>query len=219
MSWRCGGSTNDELVTNLVRAGRVTHKSAIFAMRSVDRALFVPADSRRSCYDDHPVSIGFGATISAPHMHAWMLDLVAPHLGAGSTALDVGSGSGYIVACLARMGAKVFGVEHVGELVARSIEAVLRAGLSREQFEIRQGDGRQELAGEGPFDVIHVGAAAQPEVAPVLMRQLKPHGVLAIPIDEGHKQSLYKYWWGRKGKMKTERISGVRFVPLTDAPD
>jgi protein-L-isoaspartate(D-aspartate) O-methyltransferase len=216
MAWSASAATNEQLINNLVRLKLVTNVLAIAVMRAVDRALFVPSVSSREAYQDHPVSIGFSVTISAPHMHAMMLDLMAPHLGPGSSALDVGSGSGYIVACLAKMGAKVFGVEHISELVPRSIDAVVRAGVARDQFDIREGDGRQGLESEAPFDVIHVGAAARPQVVPVLMKQLKPNGILIIPVDEGYEQTLYKYSFGKGGDVKKEHVCGVRFVPLTD---
>jgi protein-L-isoaspartate(D-aspartate) O-methyltransferase len=120
MSWRCSASSNDALVANLVRVKLLTNPLAISAMKSVDRSLFVLPELVASAHDDSPLPIGFNVTISAPHMHARMLDLMAAHLGAGASALDVGSGSGYIVACIGKMGAKAYGIEHIGELVSRS---------------------------------------------------------------------------------------------------
>jgi protein-L-isoaspartate(D-aspartate) O-methyltransferase len=218
MAWHCSGVTNDALVSNLVQGGLVTQPSAISAMQLTDRAFFVPSSLSRSAYEDRPLPLGHDVTISAPHMHAMMLDLMAPHLGAGSVALDVGSGSGYIVACMARMGAKAYGIEHIVELVAPSIDAVAKSGVARDQFEITSGDGRLGLPARAPFNVIHVGAAAQPDVIPVLTKQLKPGGILIIPVEEGWEQSLYKYWVDDDGKVKRQHICGVRFVPLCAAP-
>ena len=219
MAWRCSASSNGELVANLVKNGLVRHEMAIKAMQSVDRKLFVLSQFHGSAYEDRPLPIGYDVTISAPHMHAMMLDLMAPHLGPGTSALDVGSGSGYIVACMAKMGAMAFGIEHIKELIPRSIESIKEA-LSDEPFEIKEGDGRLGWAEHGPYDVIHVGAAAQPEVVDVLMKQLKPSGVLIIPVDLGEYrgQSLFEYSFDNEGKKVEKHICDVAFVPLTNAP-
>jgi protein-L-isoaspartate(D-aspartate) O-methyltransferase len=217
MSWRCSASSNEALVANLVRAKLLTHALAISAMKSVDRSLFVLPELVTCAYDDNPLPIGFNVTISAPHMHARMLDLMAPHLGAGASALDVGSGSGYIVACLGKMGAKAYGIEHIGQLVPRSIAAVRRV-LADDQFQITEGDGRKGWPEHAPFDVIHVGAAAQPEVVPALMAQLKPDGILIIPVEEKRHQALWAFSFGEDGGVVKQYITGVMFVPLCDRP-
>jgi protein-L-isoaspartate(D-aspartate) O-methyltransferase len=105
MSWRCSAADLEGLVRNLVSNKLVTHPSAIEAMKSVDRALFVLPDHSSAAYQDNPLSIGYDVTISAPHMHARMLDLMAPRITSNSRTLDVGSGSGYMVECMAIMGA------------------------------------------------------------------------------------------------------------------
>jgi protein-L-isoaspartate(D-aspartate) O-methyltransferase len=219
MAWECTGSSNKELIDNLVRAKLVNHPSAISAMRAVDRGLFVTPEHRTVAYEDRPLPIGYDVTISAPHMHAMMLDLMAPRLGSGTAALDVGSGTGYTVACMAKMGAKAYGIEHIAPLVERSNAAVSKI-LNPDEFEIVLGDGRLGWPARAPFDIIHVGAAAQPEVVQVLVKQLKPNGMLIIPVEEGgpFSQTLYTYQFGEGGKIKQQFVCGVRFVPLTDAP-
>jgi protein-L-isoaspartate(D-aspartate) O-methyltransferase len=217
MSWRCSASSNGALVANLVSAKLLTNSLAISAMKYVDRSLFVFPELISSAYDDNPLPIGFNVTISAPHMHARMLDLMAPHLGPGTSALDVGSGSGYIVACIAKMGAMAYGIEHISQLVPRSIAAV-RKVLTDDQFQITEGDGRNGWPEHAPFDVIHVGAAAQPEVVPALMAQLKPHGILIIPVEEKRHQALWAFSFGEDGSVVKQYITGVVFVPLCDKP-
>ena len=217
MAWRCSGSSNGELVSNLAKSGLVTQKLAIAAMEAVDRGLFVLPQYQSSAYDDRPLPIGYDVTISAPHMHAMMLDLMAPHLGPGTAALDVGSGSGYIVACMAKMEASAYGIEHIKPLIPRSIEAVKKA-IGDAKFEIKLGDGRLGWPEHAPYDVIHVGAAAQPEVVDVLMKQLKPSGVLIIPVDLHGGQSLFEYSFDESGKKVKRHICDVAFVPLTNAP-
>ena len=218
MAWACTGSSNGELVANLVRHKLVNHELAVEAMKAVDRALFVVPQLQSVAYDDRPLPIGYDVTISAPHMHAMMLDLMAPHLGEGTSALDIGSGSGYIVACMAKMGAAAYGIEHIQPLIPRSIEAVKKA-IGDAKFEIKHGDGRLGWPEHAPYDVIHVGAAAEPRVVDTLMKQLKPNGVLIIPLELGYSgQSLFEYSFGQDSKVIKRHICDVRFVPLCDAP-
>lgn len=99
MSWRSHGHDNASLVDALVRNGIVTTPSVIDAMRAVDRGLFLSGESSsRSAYEDAPQRLSHAATISAPHMHGYCLELLAGHLTTGSKCLDVGSGSGYLTA-------------------------------------------------------------------------------------------------------------------------
>jgi protein-L-isoaspartate(D-aspartate) O-methyltransferase len=218
MAWRCSATTNEALVQNLIRANLVTKELAIRAMKGVDRGLFVIPQHRSAAYEDCPLPIGYDVTISAPHMHAMMLDLMAPLLGPGSSALDIGSGSGYTVACMAKMGAKAYGIEHIPQLVSRSIKAVSQV-VPEDSFVIKMGDGRKGLPEFAPYDVIHVGAAAQPDVVTTLMKQLKPKGALIIPVElRPGAQSLFTYQFAPDGSIKKEHVCDVRFVPLTDAP-
>ena len=212
MAWRCTGGTNTELINNLKRNGLVKQQSAYSAMLLVDRADFVLPEERDPAYTDQPLPIGYDVTISAPHMHAMMLDQMAPYLGPDATALDIGSGSGYIVACMAKMCKAAYGIEHIQQLVPRSIEAVKRYVSN---FEICVGDGKRGWPEHAPYDVIHVGAAAQPDVVEVLMKQLKPNGVLIIPVELAPgDQVLYAYKFDHDGKPYHEYVCGVRFVPL-----
>ena len=121
MAARCSSSDYQSLISNLKAAGIIRSARVEKAMLSVDRAHYC----KRSPYEDHPQSIGFMVTISAPHMHAYALELLQDRLYEGASALDVGSGSGYLTACMGMMvgpKGKVVGIDHIPELVQMSIQ-------------------------------------------------------------------------------------------------
>lgn len=119
MAWRSHGTTNEELITKLKKNLIITNSRVAKAMSEVDRGNFC----RNNPYQDAPQSIGYAVTISAPHMHAYALNQLKDQLKEGSKALDVGSGSGYLTACMAVMvgeTGRVIGVEHMPDLVELS---------------------------------------------------------------------------------------------------
>jgi protein-L-isoaspartate(D-aspartate) O-methyltransferase len=144
------------------------------AMLAVDRGNY----SRNNPYMDAPQGIGYGVTISAPHMHAHALELLKDKLMHGDRALDVGSGSGYLTACMAIMlGEKgiAVGIDHIPELVEMSVHNIEKDQpelLQSGQLRLLLGDGRQGYPDLGPYDAIHVGAAA-PVLPQPLVDQLK----------------------------------------------
>ncbi|KAF0692456.1 Aste57867_16485 [Aphanomyces stellatus] len=188
-------------------------------MMQTDRGHYCPLNP----YEDAPQPIGFGQTISAPHMHAAALEL-ASHLRDGATVLDVGSGSGYLSACLARLVSptgRVLGIDVVPGLVAYSINNVRKADadlLDRGILRLRDGDGWQGAPNDvaAPFDYIHVGAAA-PRVPKALLAQLKDGGKLVIPVGpDGGSQELMQIT--RDGaKFHAQSLMGVRYVPLVQS--
>ena len=231
MAWRCTGRNNAELIANLSAAGLISSPRVRTAMSAVDRAHFCPSASALA-YEDSPQTIGYGATISAPHMHASAAESLLPYLKPDKDCrvLDIGSGSGYLTAVLANLldssgGGKIIGIEHIEPLakmarenVAKSAEG--RAMLESGKLEFVVGDGRKGYAAGGPYDAIHVGAAAR-EMHKELVEQLKAPGRMFIPVeDEGGWGSQYIWVVDKdeKGEVKKKRDMGVRYVPLTDAP-
>ncbi|UJR16319.1 hypothetical protein I4U23_003225 [Adineta vaga] len=154
-------------------------------------------------------------------MHAHALEMLGDKLVLGARVLDVGSGSGYLTACIARLvqpGGKVIGIEHIPELVELSIKNISKNGRSlfeNETLEIVLGDGRLGYQQGGPYDAIHVGAAA-PTRPSTLIDQLKPGGRLVVPVGVG-SQTMMIYERSIDGREVSERATlGVRYVPLTD---
>ncbi|XP_021909037.1 protein-L-isoaspartate O-methyltransferase 1-like isoform X1 [Carica papaya] len=213
-----GINQNKAMVENLQHYGVISSKKVAEVMETVDRALFVPDGTPP--YVDSPMSIGYNATISAPHMHATCLQLLEKNLQPGMHALDVGSGTGYLTACFAVMVGKegcAVGVEHIPELVASSIKNIEKSAaaplLEQGSLSIHVGDGRlgwQELA---PYDAIHVGAAA-PDIPQALVDQLKPGGRMVIPVGNIF-QDLKVVDKNLDGSISIHNETSVRYVPLT----
>ncbi len=179
------------------------------AMRRVPRHLFVPALGRAAAYDDHPIAIGYGQTISQPYIVAFMTE--ALELRGGERVLEVGTGSGYQTAILAELCAEVFSVERIDELAARARGTLTALGYSN--ITVRTGDGSEGWPEKAPFDGIIVTAAA-PEVPAAFRDQLADNGVIVLPV--GDIRGAQELVVGRKlGSSLSFRASiGCRFVPL-----
>lgn len=227
--WQSASTGNLNLVQRLKRAGTITSLSVERAMLATDRRDYVPSVEPRSrtkhsgdldvvAYADEPQTIGLGATISAPHMHAHALELLALHLVPGARVLDIGSGSGYLSACMARMvgpTGMVIGVDHLVPLVDLAIANVSRSDpdlLENGYLTLLHGDGWKGCPDDGPFDCIHVGAAAE-KLPQKLLGQLKSGGRMVIPVGTN---SQYFYQIDRKlnGEIVEKKLMGVRYVPL-----
>ncbi|XP_031781485.1 protein-L-isoaspartate(D-aspartate) O-methyltransferase [Nasonia vitripennis] len=216
---RFHGKGNLELVQHLRKSGVIKSERVFDAMSKVDRGKYTePCDA----YIDSPQSIGFGATISAPHMHGYALEFLADKLKDGSRALDVGSGSGYLTACMALMvGPKgvAVGIEHVPKLqerARRNIQSDHPELLESKQLELIVGDGRLGYPNKAPYDAIHIGAAA-PEAPEILINQLAPGGRMIVPIGKTNAdQTLFQIDKTMDGKIQKTSLMGVVYVPLCD---
>lgn len=223
------------MVEALRAKGKITSKKVCEAMSATDRGHYVApehagpsaANAMRKraevAYADRPQPIGHNATISAPHMHAMQLELLASHIpDDGGRVLDVGSGSGYISACFARMvgtHGKVTGIEHIPALTEMSLANVRRddaALLESGVLKLITGDGRLGVQQDAPFHAIHVGAAA-PTLPQPLVDQLAPGGRLVCPVGpKGETQRLKVVDRSLDGhKLDIKDAGSVIFVPLT----
>lgn len=180
------------------------------ALATVPRHRFVPMERRPWAYADMALPIGLGQTISQPFIVALMTELLG--LGPQAVVLEIGTGSGYQTAVLARLAQRVYSVERIPEL-AQSAERCLQE-LQFANVAIRVGDGWDGWAEHAPFDGIIVTAAAA-EVPLALLRQLKPGGRLVIPVGEPHRtQDLRVIAKNAQGRFEARSVLPVVFVPL-----
>jgi len=180
------------------------------AMRKVPRHEFVPETLRQEAYEDHPLPIGEGQTISQPYIVAAMLQHLA--LQVTDRALDVGTGSGYVTALLSLLCAEVYSVERHAQLAALAESTLHRLGYRN--VKIRVGDGSQGWPEYAPFDAILVSAAT-PEMPPALFTQLREGGRMVVPVGPPSSQELQLI---RKveGEPEVKVLEGCRFVPLVE---
>jgi len=191
-----------------LRARGIYDERVLAAMARVPRHEFVSEEYWNQAYEDHPLPIGEGQTISQPYIVAIMLQ--AASLSGAETVLEVGTGSGYQAAVLARLAQRVHTVERHASL-AHSAEAVLQR-LGYSNVKVHVGDGSQGLPEHAPFDAIVVSAAA-PRIPPSLFGQLCEGGRLAIPVGPAYAQE-FQLVRKKHGQMEITRLEGCRFVPL-----
>jgi protein-L-isoaspartate(D-aspartate) O-methyltransferase len=190
-------------------AGRgITDERVLAAMRRVPRELFVAEHERKRAYEDLPLSIGAGQTISQPYMVALIAQAAAA--GPGSKVLDVGTGSGYAAAVFAELGADVHTIERIPELAETARENLRAAGFA--DVHVHVGDGSLGVPEEAPFDAIAVAAAA-PGFPPALYEQLVPGGRLVVPVGGPAGQRLEVAVRSPEGPAVLHSVE-CRFVPL-----
>ena len=181
------------------------------AIDAVPRHRFVPARELENAYANRPLPIGHGQTISQPYIVALMTELLEPK--AGDVVLEVGTGSGYQAAVLAKLVARVYTIEIVSPLAKSAALRLEQLGYGN--VEVRLGDGYHGWREHGPFDGIIVTAAAN-AIPPPLIEQLKPGGRMLIPVGAPFSaQELIVLTKDAKGKVSTRSVLPVAFVPLT----
>ncbi len=180
-------------------------------MGAIPRHEFVPEDLRQSGYEDRPLPIGFGQTISQPLIVALMTDVL--NINHSRSVLEVGTGSGYQAAVAASLARQVYTIEIIPELAQRAADRLHRLGYSN--VAVRVGDGYFGWGDAGPFDGIIVTAAAA-HIPPRLLQQLKPEGRMVIPVGPPlGLQHLTVVERSADGRVRTRQLFPVKFVPLT----
>ena len=196
-----------QMVEEQIRARGVDQAGVLSAMEEVPRHLFMPESVRDRAYFDGPQRIGSGQTISQPYVVALMTQLL--DLDGDEKVLEIGTGSGYQAAILARLAKEVYTMEIRAPLAAEA-EATLKK-LGYDNVQVRAGDGYQGWPEEAPFDCIVV-TAAPPKVPEELYNQLKVGGKMVVPVGM-YFQDLLEITKTKNGR-KTKRVSPVRFVPM-----
>ncbi|GAA5840605.1 hypothetical protein JCM5353_002083 [Sporobolomyces roseus] len=241
MAWTCTGSTHSELVSNLVQHGILKTPRVIQAFKNADRKYYVPVEkhddgTEGNPYIDSPARIGFGATISASHMHAYAVEALEPFLKPGSHVLDIGSGSGYLLSIFSQLVSppsgphgSVLGIDHLPSLISLahanlSSDPSSSAHLHSNTIRNILSDGRlgapSHALPEGfkGFDAIHVGAASS-EFPDKLVEQLKEGGKGRMFVPVGKDWGEQWIWVVDKdemGKVEREKLMRVNYIPLTD---
>lgn len=201
----------NRMVDDQLRARDIRDERVLRAMREVPRHLFVPEPERQQAYHDTPVPIGHGQTISQPYIVAFMtqaLEVAPTH-----RVLEVGTGSGYQAAVLARLAEQVYSIEIVAPLADRARTTL--AELQYRNVEVRSGNGYLGWPEHAPYDRIIV-TAAPPEVPAALVEQLKVGGLMAVPV--GTYDQELRILRRTAGGMQTLATLPVRFVPMTGRP-
>lgn len=193
--------------TQLLPRG-IRQQEVIDAMLTVPRHLFVEEGLREQAYSDFPLPIGGGQTISQPFIVAYMTEQL--ELTGSEKILEIGTGSGYQAAVLSHLATRIFSVERISDLAARTRK--LLDNLHYTNVLIRVGDGTQGWQEHAPYDAIIV-TAATPEIPPALMEQLAEGGRLIAPVGPEFTQDLTKIT-KKRGRIVKESLGGCRFVKL-----
>lgn len=196
------------MVESQLRARGIRDERVLAAMLHVPRHEFVSAEYRDQGYEDHPIPIGEGQTVSQPYIVAIMLEALA--LNPSDAVLEVGTGSGYQAALLAELARQVYSVERHASLARTAQAALARLGCTN--VEVLLGDGSRGFPERAPFDAIVVSAAA-PQIPRPLFEQLREGGRMVIPVGPAHAQEL-QLVRKQAGQPVIASLEGCRFVPL-----
>ena len=200
----------EKMVTNQIKKRGVSDKKVLAAMKNVERHLFVPEEYVGSAYDDSPLPIGEGQTISQPYIVAFMTEILK--LDKSKKVLEIGTGSGYQAAVLAEVAGKVYSIELVRSL-GKHAKTLLKK-LNYNNIEVKIGDGYQGWAEHAPFDAIIV-TCSPTHIPEKLKEQLAEGGLMIIPVGPRFAQELVLLK-KKNGKIKQTDVIAVRFVPMKD---
>jgi protein-L-isoaspartate(D-aspartate) O-methyltransferase len=198
-----------QMVSEQLAARGIRDDAVLMALATVPRHRFVPPPHQSYAYEDRPLPIGYGQTISQPYMVALMTETL--DVRDGQRILEVGTGSGYQAAVLAHLRARVYTVERLPELAEDSRRRLCELGYG-DRVDVRVGDGTEGWPQAAPFDRIIVTAAAQ-RIPRLLLQQLHPAGCLVLPLGEFDLQGLVRIRRGRAG-WEEEYFGECRFVKL-----
>ncbi len=201
----------DRMVDTQIRARDVNDAAVLQAMRRVPRHLFVPDDIRPYAYDDRPLPIGRGQTISQPYIVAYMTQ--ALQLQPSHKVLEIGTGSGYQSAVLAELVKHVYSIEIVPDLAESARRALAQAGYRN--VEVRAGNGYLGWPERAPFDRIVV-TAAPPEIPQALVTQLAVGGIMVVPVGTSYQEIVIIT--KTPAGVTEKRTIAVRFVPMVSKP-
>jgi protein-L-isoaspartate(D-aspartate) O-methyltransferase len=200
----------ESLIASLKREGYLKTKKVESAFRKIPRELFLPADMRGHAYSDHPLPIGSGQTISAPHMVAIMTELIEPK--PKDIVLEIGAGSGYQAAILSPLVRKIYTIEFYPGLASRAKSNLSRAGIRN--VEVIPADGSKGLPSHAPYDKIIVTCSIPMKIFKSLSGQLKEGGLIIAPVGEAYGLQMLTAGKKTKDKLKTKEYFPCVFVPL-----
>jgi protein-L-isoaspartate(D-aspartate) O-methyltransferase len=204
------GGARRRLIEELQRKG-IRDLTVLKAFDDVPRHEFVPTGLRHRAYEDSPLPIGLGQTISQPWVHAKYLELLA--LTGKERVLEIGTGSGFQSALLTKLASQVFSIERIAPLAEQARDSLRRCGI--EHVIQRVGDGTLGWPEYGPYDAILVGAAS-PDIPQPLLDQLADGGQLLIPVGDRETQHLLRVRRTAEGFVRS-KLDAMRFVPLIGA--
>lgn len=201
----------DSMVQRQLKTRDITDKNVLEAMRQVPRHMFMDKTYRHLAYEDHPLPIGDGQTISQPYIVALMTQLL--ELKKGEKVLEIGTGSGYQAAILAHLTDQVYSIEIIQDLAKKASSTLKKLGY--DSVQVKWGDGNAGWQEEAPFDAMIITCATE-TIPPALFRQLREGGRIVIPLGNPYTYQTLSVITKVEGKPKVKKNIGVRFVPMTD---
>jgi len=199
----------EKMVKEQIEDRGIVEPSTLSSMRKVQRHLFVPDDMVDYSYDDRPLPIGYGQTISQPYIVAYMTEIINPR--PDYNVLEIGTGSGYQAAVLSGIVKEVYSIEIIDSLGNQARKRLDK--LNYKNIHVRLGDGYHGLKDKAPFDAIVVTAAAE-HIPPPLISQLKENGRMIIPVGSPFMTQQLMLVEKKKGRIRTSSMIPVQFVPF-----